>query len=224
MLRVTVVVAIIFAVLLGVFSSPITLSPPYDLETQVPSLLPYRNSHDTYTRFRRLALMRWTWKIDMPEWDSHSLHIHGASVGSTRSSRSLSVSKAEKWAICIDIECFVATMNDDWTGVEHFQTFERPRKKTKGYIQITSLQATVDWDSRTKREQCWKAFVHAASQSKDIMEFYNHMVNLMLNAGMLHGEDGSTLKEVPPIWTAHYNIMQRAQATPTRRSSRRSSQ
>ncbi|KAJ3880245.1 hypothetical protein F5051DRAFT_502003 [Lentinula edodes] len=103
----------IFAVLLGVSSSPITLSPPYKLETQVPSW-PYRSQiEDTRSR---LALVRWTWKTDMPKWDSDSLRIHGGSSSRTFSG---SVSKTENWAICIDIECFVATMNDNWTGVKH---------------------------------------------------------------------------------------------------------
>ncbi|KAJ3815092.1 hypothetical protein F5876DRAFT_72345 [Lentinula aff. lateritia] len=153
MLRVTAVVAIIFAVLLGVFSYPITLSPPYDLETQVPPLLPYRNSKDKDNRFRRLALMRWTWKTNMPKWDSDSLRIHGTFAGSSIRSFNGVVSKAENWAICIDIECFVATMGDKWTPVKHLQTFELPKRKTRGYIQITGLQATVNWGSDAEREQ-----------------------------------------------------------------------
>ncbi|KAJ4463205.1 hypothetical protein C8J55DRAFT_494513 [Lentinula edodes] len=217
MLRVTVVVAIIFAVLLGVFSSPITLSPPYDLKTQVPSW-PYREKIEDSRS--RLALMRWTWKTDMPEWDSNSLRIYGTFAGSSIRRFSGSVSQAENWAICIDMECFVATMNDNWTGVEHFQTFQLPKRKTRGYIQITGLQATVHWVSDSKREQCWRAFVDAASsKSKDILEFYNHMMHIMLNDNMLYGADGSILKEVPSIWTEHYNAMQNAWTIATLQSS-----
>ncbi|KAJ3906664.1 hypothetical protein F5879DRAFT_920484 [Lentinula edodes] len=213
MLRVTAV-AIIFAVLLGVFSSPITLSPPYDLKTQVPSLLPYRNSKDKDNRFRRLGLMRWTWKTDMPQWESGSLRIHGNFARSDRSFNGI-VSKDENWAICIGIECFVATMKSDWTQVESLQTFQLPKRKTTGFIQITGLQATVNWGNDREREQRWRAFVGAMSQSKDILEFYNHMMHLMLNDSMLYGADGSISKEVPPLWTAHYNAMQHARAIPT---------